>query len=170
MFRQIQAYLDSRVIQGHYVSGIFSLIRKVRHTRADSGIHNLGTVRHILVYQAYSEPMVCSAIFRTIDTFSQFQARYSGITQVWTLSRQIQVYLAYLGKLWLIQARNVSRIFRHIHKFTYLVASIEEYLPTFGYISLNSGIFRIPCIAVPNSGNQCLLFKSGSSFKLFKSI
>ena len=31
--------------------------------------------------EAYSEPMAYSGIFRTIDIFSQFQARYSGITQ-----------------------------------------------------------------------------------------
>ena len=31
--------------------------------------------------KAQSELMVYSGIFRTIDTFSQFQARYSGITQ-----------------------------------------------------------------------------------------
>ena len=31
--------------------------------------------------KAYLELMVYSGIFRTIDLFSQFQARYSGITQ-----------------------------------------------------------------------------------------
>ena len=31
--------------------------------------------------KAYSEYMAYSGIFKTVDTFSQFQARYSGITQ-----------------------------------------------------------------------------------------
>ena len=31
--------------------------------------------------KAYSEYMAYSGIFRTVDIFSQFQARYSGITQ-----------------------------------------------------------------------------------------
>ena len=31
--------------------------------------------------KAYSEYMVYSDIFRTVDIFIQFQARYSGITQ-----------------------------------------------------------------------------------------
>ena len=53
--------------------------------------------------KAYSELMVYSGIFRAIDLFGQFQARYSGITQEQfmlfrTLFRQIQVYL----ELWLI--------------------------------------------------------------------
>ena len=31
--------------------------------------------------KAYPESIACSGIFRTIDIFSQFQARYRGITQ-----------------------------------------------------------------------------------------
>ena len=46
------------------------------------------------------------------------------------LFRQIQAYL----ELWLIQARNVLRIFRHIHEVAFLMTLIKEYLPTLGHI------------------------------------
>ena len=67
--------------------------------------------------KAYLEPMNYSGIFRTIDIFSQFQARYSGIIQeefmhILNLFWQTQAYL----ELCLIYARNVSRIFRHFTK------------------------------------------------------
>ena len=58
--------------------------------------------------------------------------------------RQIQAYL----ELWLIQASNFSRIFRHIHKVTFLITLNEEYLPRFGHISVDSGIFRILALPV----------------------
>ena len=47
--------------------------------------------------------------------------------------RQIQDYLR------LLYARYVSSIFNHIHN----VKQIEKYLPTFEYISADSGIFKI---------------------------
>ena len=50
--------------------------------------------------KVYSEPMAYSHIFRTIDIFSQFKARYSGITQ-----EQFMHILNLTGK------------FRHILKF-----------------------------------------------------
>ena len=46
-------------------------------------------------------------------------------------------------ELWLIQARNVSPIFRYIHKVTY----IKAYLLIFGHISADSSIFRM--LALP---------------------
>ena len=49
---------------------------------ADSGMFRILAQLDIFMYiKAYSEPMVYSGIFRTILIFSQFQARYSGITQ-----------------------------------------------------------------------------------------
>ena len=49
---------------------------------ADPGIFRILEQLDIFMYiKAYSELMVYSRIFRTIDIFSQFQARYSGITQ-----------------------------------------------------------------------------------------
>ena len=42
----------------------------------------LGAVGHIYMYiKAYAEYMAYSGIFRTVDIFSHFQTRYSGITQ-----------------------------------------------------------------------------------------
>ena len=76
-------------------------------------------------------------------------------------SRQIQAL-----EPWLIQARNVSRIFQHIHKVTYrgIFAHIRAYFSRFRHI-------QDPGISGRNSVNQHLLFKPGSSFKsLFKSI
>ena len=53
--------------------------------------------------KTYSEYMAYSDIFWTVDMFSQFQERYSGVLKsnlyvFWTLFRQIQTYL----ELWLI--------------------------------------------------------------------
>ena len=49
---------------------------------ADSGIFRILVQIDIFMYiKSYSELMVYSDIFRTIGIFSQFQARYSGITQ-----------------------------------------------------------------------------------------
>ena len=48
---------------------------------ADSGIFRILAQLDIFMYKAYSELMAYSRIFRTIDIFNQFQARYSGITQ-----------------------------------------------------------------------------------------
>ena len=48
----------------------------------DSGIFRILEQLDIFIYiKAYLELMAYSAIFRTIDIFSQFQARSSGITQ-----------------------------------------------------------------------------------------
>ena len=48
----------------------------------DSGIFRILAQLDIFMYiKAYSELLVYLAIFRTIGKFSQFQARYSGITQ-----------------------------------------------------------------------------------------
>ena len=78
-----------------------------RYILADSGIFRILAQIDIFMYiKSYSEPMVYSGIFGNIDIFSQFQARYSGITHdqfmlnmlTLNLIRQIQVYL----KLWLI--------------------------------------------------------------------
>ena len=49
---------------------------------ADSGIFRIMAQLDIFMYiKAYSELLVYLGIFRTIGKFSQFQARYSGITQ-----------------------------------------------------------------------------------------
>ena len=62
--------------------------------------------------------MPYTAIFKT-DIFSQFQTLpRSSSSMFCTLFRQIQTYL----ELWLIQALNVSCIFKHIHKVTHIKA------------------------------------------------
>ena len=49
---------------------------------ADSGIFRILAQLDILMYiKAYSDPKAYSGIFITIDIFSQFQSRYSGISQ-----------------------------------------------------------------------------------------
>ena len=49
---------------------------------ADSGIFRILAQLGIFMYiKAYSELLVYLGILRTIGKFSQFQARYSGITQ-----------------------------------------------------------------------------------------
>ena len=53
-----------------------------RYISADSGMHGLLAHLDIFMYiKAYSEHMAYSSIFRAINIFSQFYARYSGITQ-----------------------------------------------------------------------------------------
>ena len=48
----------------------------------DSGIFRILSQLELCMFiKAYSELLVYLGIFRTIDKFSQFQARYSGITQ-----------------------------------------------------------------------------------------
>ena len=90
--KQIQGYLFSRLIQALYVSGIFSHIHNVRYVEVHvpifgyisvvSGMFRIPAQLDIFMYiEAYSEPVVYSGIFRTTNIFSQFQARYSGITQ-----------------------------------------------------------------------------------------
>ena len=72
-------------------SVIFTTLDILSYIWADSGIFRILVqldIFRILVQldifmyiMAYSEPMASSGIFRTVDIFSQFQARYSGITQ-----------------------------------------------------------------------------------------
>ena len=53
--------------------------------------------------KAYSEPMAYSGIFGTIDIFSQFQARYSGITQKQFMHILNLIYAVQANlELWLI--------------------------------------------------------------------
>ena len=50
---------------------------------ANSGIFRILAQLDIFMHiKAYSEPMVYSGIFGTIDIFRQFQVRYSVITQL----------------------------------------------------------------------------------------
>ena len=115
-FREVPLYLDCRLVQAHYVLGIFSHIHKLKHIDAylptfeyilaDSGIFRILAQLDILMYiKAYSEPMAYSGIFITIDIFSQFQTRYSSITQeqfmhilylIWADSGMFTT-LAYIG-------------------------------------------------------------------------
>ena len=70
-------------------SAIFTTLDILRHILStlgyilsDSGMFRILAQLGILIYiKAYSEPRVYSRIFRTIDIFSQVQARYSGITR-----------------------------------------------------------------------------------------
>ena len=70
---------------------MFSHIHNIRHIEiylptfgyisADLGIFWIMEQLNMFMYiKAYSQGMAYSGIFRTIDIFSQFQARYSGIT------------------------------------------------------------------------------------------
>ena len=127
----------------------------------------LAELEIFMYIKAYSEPMAYSGIFKTIDIFSQFQARYSGITQeqFMLILNFIQAdsgifrTLAYLGTH--IQAYSQSYILGYIYRG--ILSHIRVYFSRFRHI-------QDPCITDPNSVNQHLLFKSGSSFKsLFKS-
>ena len=144
---KIQAYLDFRLIQASCISGMYSHIHNPRYIEVylltfgriltDSVIFRILTQLDIFMFnKAYSKPTAHSGTFRNVDIFSQFHAGYSGTQEA--IYAYSEPRLAYLEP-WLIQARNVSRIFKHIHK----VKHIEEYLPTLGHISAESGIFRI---------------------------
>ena len=126
----------------------------------DSGIFRILAQLDMFKYiKSYSELMAYSAIFRTADIFSQFQTLLKSNSCIfWTLFEHIQTYL----EVWLVKSRNISRIFRHIHKVTH----IEAYLPTLGFRHIqDSGITG------SSNGKQHLLFKSGPSFQLmFRSV
>ena len=49
--------------------------------------------------------------------------------------------LVYLGT-------KCSCMFMHVYEVTLLMKVITEYLPIFGHISVDSGIFRIPALPV----------------------
>ena len=102
------------------------------------------------VIRAYPELSTYLASFRH---YSRSIHAYSGPY----LSEQIMTHL----ELMVTQARNTSRIFRHIHK----VKHIETYLPTLRFSHIQD-----PGITSSNNVKQHLLFKSDSSFKsLFRS-
>ena len=127
---------------------------------ADSNIFRVLAKLDIFMYvKSYSEPMTYSGVFRTVDIFTLFQTLLRSISCIfWILIEQIETYL----EPWLIWTRNVSRIFRHIHKGTHT----EAYLPILGF-SHNQD----PAIIGSNNVKQHLLFKSGYSFKsLFRSF
>ena len=113
-------------------------------------IQSPGTVRHIHVYLS---------IFRNHGLFRHIQNRLKSNSCIfWILIEQIQKFLA----LWLIWARNVSRIFRNIHKVTHT----EAYFPTLGIRHIQD-----PAITGSSNVKQHLLFKSGflTFFHCFKS-
>ena len=93
--------------------------------------------------KAYSESMAYSGIFRTVDRFS-FR-HYSEVFHTHSESYLIHKY----SEFWLIYARNVSHIFRHIRKVTY----IEAYLPTLGFAHIEE-----PGFTSSNNVKQHLLF------------
>ena len=63
----------------------------------------LAELEIFMYIKAYSEPMAYSGIFRTIDIFSQFQARYSGITQEQFMHILNLIYAVQANlELWLI--------------------------------------------------------------------
>ena len=114
------------------------------------------------------EPMAYSGILRTVNIFSQFQASYSEITQ----EQFIMYVLNCSGRFRHIQN---SCLFRHVMFHAYSGAFTKLRLSR--NICPHSGMHQQilacqdPCIIGPNSVNQHLLFKSGSSFKsLFKSF
>ena len=83
IFREIQTYFDSQLIQTCYVASIFSHIHKVRHIEvylptfgfilADSGIFRILPQLDIFMYiMAYSKPTAYSDIFRIVHILSQF--------------------------------------------------------------------------------------------------
>ena len=113
-----------RHIQLYNVRHIEIYLPTFGYILVDSGICRILAQLNMFMYiKAYSEPMTYSAIFRTVDIFNQFQTLLkSNSCILLTLFEQIQTYL----ELWLIQVRNVSRIFRHIHKVTH----IKAYLAT----------------------------------------
>ena len=84
MFRQIQCYLELRLIYTRYISGIFSHIENVRRNEAylptleyistDLSIFRILAQLDIFKdIKAYSETMDYSSIFRAVVIFSQFQ-------------------------------------------------------------------------------------------------
>ena len=139
MFQAMQPYLQVRYTEvylptfGHFQtnhSGIFRIL-SFRHIQNPIYIYQ-SIFKTPWFIQAYLEPQT--------QTYLVIQVLLkSNLCILSALFRQIQRYLA----IWLIQAINVSRIFRHIHKVTY----IETYLRTFSHISADSGIFSI--LALP---------------------
>ena len=116
--------------------------------------------------------MAYSSIFRSIDIFSQFQTRYSGITQEQFLHilNLIQAdsgifrTLVYLGTQCFTHIQAYSRSFILDYTYRGIFAYIRAYFSRFRHI-------KDPCTTGPSSVNQHLLFKSGSFFKSFsKSI
>ena len=66
----------------HNITYIKAYLPILGYISADSGMFRVLKQWDIFIYiKAYSEHMAYSGIFRTIDIFSQFQARYSGVTQ-----------------------------------------------------------------------------------------
>ena len=72
--------------------------------------------------KAYVELPAYSGIFRTVDIFSQFHARYPGITQELFMHILNLVYadsgIFTTPAYW---ARTVSRIFGYNHKVTHII-------------------------------------------------
>ena len=135
-------------------SAIFTTLDILSHIFPHSGI--------FLQNQRQSESghhQKYSCILRYIQSLSLIQA-YSYLAGLRYYSRAIHAnferYLSRFRYLWLIQARNISRIFTHIHKVTH----IEACLPT-----LRLRHIKDPRITSSSNVKQCLLFKSGSSFK-----
>ena len=96
-----------------------------RHIRAYSGL--IQPYLDFLMYMLFKNPMLVRSIL--LQTYSSiFQTLH-------IVFRQIEVSL----EPQFVYARHVLDIFRHIHN----VKHTEAYLPTFRYISPDSGIFRI---------------------------
>ena len=113
--------------------------------------------------------MIYSGIFRTIDMFSQFQARYSSITQkqFMLILSLIQADISKTGLFRRVMFHAYSDIFTKFYSWLHLWMNTCPYSGIFQQIEA----YQDPYIAGLNSVNQHLLFKSGSSFKLlFKSV
>ena len=92
----------------------------------DSNMFRILAQLDIFMYiKAYLQPIAHSGIFRTIDIFSQFQARYSGVTQeqFMQILNLIQTdssifrTLAYLGTQYFTHIQAYSR--SYIIHYTY---------------------------------------------------
>ena len=84
--------------------------------------------------KAYSELMTYSGIFRTIDIFSQFHGRYSGITQE---------QFMHILNLNIEDSGMFRTLFRHKMFYTYsgMFTKLHSWLHLSRNIYLHSGIF-----------------------------
>ena len=121
--------------------------------------------------KAYSELMAYSGIFRTIDIFIQFQARYSYYSKaIYAYSETCLRRFRHIQNLEFFRQvifHAPSGIFTKLHSWLHLVRNIYPHSGTFRQIEAYSGSLHYRY-------KQCkptLAFMSSSSFKsLFKSI
>ena len=147
VFRQIQGYLETRLIQARYVSGIFSHIHTVR--RIEGYLSTSSIFRQIQAYSKSWQSQTCSCILKHIQNAWLIQTYLEPLTYLASFKLYSREFLAY-SEPYLSRFRHAqnSGLFRHVMFQTYSHIFTKLHISRHICPHWVSDIFRILSLSV----------------------